>query len=94
MVTQDYALTPDDIEELRLDLSATYMKYVKEQFRNARIIVPLMINDAIPAGNWVPGTGDGAGDIYAIDNYLFPYRLLCKHAYVVETHMIYLTNVD
>lgn len=47
-----------------LFLEAQYMQYVEDQARAAGIVVPLMNNDAYPAGNNAPGTGRGAVDIY------------------------------
>lgn len=72
------ALNSDDIDTLSTDLFPDYMQQVKRQFEDADISVPLMINDAVPAGNWAPGTGKGAADIYTIDNYPFPYGFTCK----------------
>ena len=45
-----------------------YMEYVEQQLRNAGIVVPLMNNDAYPAGNFAPGTQGGV-DIYGYDGY-------------------------
>lgn len=50
-------------------LEKEYMQYVEDQYRNAGIIVPFIVNDATPAGNFAPGTGAGAVDIYSFDFY-------------------------
>jgi len=70
-------LDSDDIDTLSTDLFSDYMEYIKQQFTDAGIAVPLMINDAVPAGNWAPNTGKGAADIYTIDDYPFPYGFTC-----------------
>ncbi|KAK2061556.1 family 35 glycosyl hydrolase [Colletotrichum caudatum] len=46
-----------------------YFQYVIDQARKAGIVVPLINNDASPAGNNAPGTGVGAVDIYGHDSY-------------------------
>lgn len=48
---------------------AAYMQYVEDQARNAGIVVPLISNDASPEGHDVPGSGEGAVDIYGHDSY-------------------------
>lgn len=45
------------------------MQYVEDQARNAGIVVPLISNDAAPDGNYAPGSGVGAVDIYGHDSY-------------------------
>lgn len=50
-------------------LEKDYMSYVQKEYRKAGIVVPFIINDAFPLGNFAPGTGVGAGDIYSFDNY-------------------------
>ncbi|KAL4787125.1 beta-galactosidase [Aspergillus varians] len=50
-------------------LSKEYMAYVEEKYREAGIVVPYIINDAFSVGNFAPGTGLGAGDIYSFDHY-------------------------
>ena len=72
-------LDSDDIDTLSTDLFSDYMEYIKQQFTDAGIAVPLMINDAVPAGNWAPNTGKGAADIYTIDDYPFLYGFTCTH---------------
>ncbi|KAJ5611498.1 beta-galactosidase, partial [Penicillium herquei] len=50
-------------------LEKEYMQYVEDQYRKAGIVVPFIVNDAIPLGDWAPGTGVGAVDIYSFDFY-------------------------
>ncbi|KAJ0419172.1 putative beta-galactosidase [Aspergillus carlsbadensis] len=50
-------------------LEAEYMAYVQEKYREAGITVPFMVNDAFPLGNFAPGSGLGAADIYSFDHY-------------------------
>ncbi|KAI0481923.1 glycoside hydrolase superfamily [Xylariaceae sp. FL0804] len=58
-----------------LQLNRDYMQYVKEQFRGAGVVVPQMVNDHLYQGNWAPGSGLGATDVYGIDAY--PLRYDC-----------------
>ncbi|XHG07123.1 hypothetical protein AWENTII_010281 [Aspergillus wentii] len=46
-----------------------YMQYVMDQARKAGIVVPMISNDASPKGTNVPGSGEGAVDIYGHDSY-------------------------
>lgn len=46
-----------------------YLKFVEDQFRDAGVIVPFMVNDASPQGIAAPGTGIAAADIYGHDGY-------------------------
>ncbi|RAL03867.1 glycoside hydrolase family 35 protein [Aspergillus ibericus CBS 121593] len=50
-------------------LEKEYMAYVERQYRQAGVVVPLIVNDAEPLGDWAPGTGVGAVDIYSFDFY-------------------------
>ncbi|KAL2816018.1 beta-galactosidase [Aspergillus cavernicola] len=50
-------------------LQKEYMVYVQEEYRKAGIFVPFIINDAFQVGNFAPGSGVGAGDIYSFDSY-------------------------
>ncbi|GKZ29849.1 hypothetical protein AbraIFM66950_006710 [Aspergillus brasiliensis] len=50
-------------------LQKEYMAYVEEQYRKAGIVMPFIVNDADPVGNFAPGTGVGAVDIYSFDDY-------------------------
>lgn len=46
-----------------------YMQYIEDQLHNAGIVVPLISNDAGPAGHNAPGTGIGEVDVYGHDGY-------------------------
>ena len=46
-----------------------YMAAVEKRFRDAGIVVPSILNDAYPHGYFVPGSGEGAVDIYGHDGY-------------------------
>lgn len=50
-------------------LQKEYMAYVEDQYRKAGVVVPFIVNDAQPMGNFAPGTGVGAVDIYSFDYY-------------------------
>lgn len=50
-------------------LEKEYMAYVENEYRKAGIVVPFIFNDAFPLGNFAPGTGAGAVDIYSFDFY-------------------------
>ncbi|PYH98013.1 hypothetical protein BO71DRAFT_416628 [Aspergillus ellipticus CBS 707.79] len=50
-------------------LEKNYMAYVENQYRKAGVTVPFIVNDAVPLGNFAPGTGVGAVDIYSFDDY-------------------------
>ncbi|KAJ0294625.1 hypothetical protein CBS470a_000533 [Colletotrichum nupharicola] len=50
-------------------LDPKYMEFMKKQFRENGIELPLISNDAFPLGNWAPGSGEGELDIYAHDTY-------------------------
>ncbi|KAB8221838.1 beta-galactosidase, domain 2-domain-containing protein [Aspergillus novoparasiticus] len=56
---------------LNFCLEKDYMAAIEQQFRDAGIVVPFVNNDAIALGDWAPGTGKGAVDIYGFDNYPF-----------------------
>lgn len=45
-----------------------YMQYVEDQARKAGIVVPMILNDVGPNGNFLPGSGEGAVDIYVSFN--------------------------
>ena len=53
-----------------------YMKYVEKQFRDAGVVVPYVDNDD-NTGNFAPGSGLAAVDIYGIDSY--PLGFDCAH---------------
>ncbi|RAH73282.1 glycoside hydrolase family 35 protein [Aspergillus aculeatinus CBS 121060] len=50
-------------------LEKEYMAYVETQYRQAGLLVPFIFNDAYPVGNFAPGTGVGAVDLYSFDSY-------------------------
>jgi beta-galactosidase len=50
-------------------LDKEYMVYVQRQLHEAGVVVPIMVNDAFPVGNFAPGTGLGEANIYTFDNY-------------------------
>ncbi|KAJ0304579.1 hypothetical protein COL516b_005940 [Colletotrichum fioriniae] len=62
--------TANPVESTRL-LDPNYMEFMEDQFRRNGIEVPLIGNDAVPLGNWAPGSGKGELDIYAHDAYPF-----------------------
>ena len=65
--TQINNLTITGIESSCLEKE--YMAYVENEYRKAGIVVPFIVNDAFPVGNFAPGTGAGAADIYSFDFY-------------------------
>ncbi|KAE8153091.1 beta-galactosidase [Aspergillus avenaceus] len=50
-------------------LQKEYMAYIEARYREAGITVPFLVNDASSVGNFAPGTGVGAVDIYSFDHY-------------------------
>ncbi len=50
-------------------LDHTYMQQIENKVHADGITVPLDHNDASLRGNWAPGTGTGAVDLYAFDSY-------------------------
>ncbi|KAI1407154.1 glycoside hydrolase family 35 protein [Hypoxylon sp. FL1857] len=66
-----------------IDISACldrdYMAWVETELRNAGIVVPFLSNDAIPLGNFAPGSGTGAVDIYGLDDYPFQWGNGCSN---------------
>ncbi|KAF7521836.1 hypothetical protein G7054_g12330 [Neopestalotiopsis clavispora] len=60
-----------------LQLNRNYMEHVKQQFKDAGVVVPQMVNDHLNQGNWAPGSGLGETDLYGIDAY--PMRYDCAH---------------
>ncbi|KAJ0329240.1 hypothetical protein COL5a_004476 [Colletotrichum fioriniae] len=68
--------TANPVESTRL-LDPNYMEFMEDQFRRNGIEVPLIGNDAVPLGNWAPGSGKGELDIYAHDAY--PFYKGCDH---------------
>ncbi|UQC78888.1 glycosyl hydrolase family 35 [Colletotrichum lupini] len=68
--------TANPVESTKL-LDPNYMVFMEDQFRRNGIEVPLIGNDAVPLGNWAPGSGKGELDIYAHDAY--PFYKGCDH---------------
>lgn len=66
-------------------LDPKYMEFMKKQFRENGIELPLISNDAFPLGNWAPGSGEGELDIYAHDTY--PLYGGCESANVRDTRL-------
>ncbi|OTB06588.1 glycoside hydrolase family 35 protein [Hypoxylon sp. CI-4A] len=60
-------------------LEGDYMAWVETQLRDAGIVVPFMNNDARSLGNWAPGSGAGAVDIYGFDDYPFGWGDGCSN---------------
>ncbi|KAI1476633.1 glycoside hydrolase family 35 protein [Daldinia eschscholtzii] len=58
-------------------LDKPYMAWVEAELRDAGIVVPFLSNDAVPLGNFAPGSGVGAVDIYGLDNYPFQWGAGC-----------------
>lgn len=56
-----------------------YMKTVEDQFRDAGVVVPYIVNDDND-GNFAPGSGLAAVEIYGIDSY--PLGFDCANPYV------------
>ncbi|KAL4879548.1 glycoside hydrolase superfamily [Aspergillus karnatakaensis] len=50
-------------------LDKDYMAYIQREYRKAGVRVPTISNDAILVGNWAPGSGVGAVDIFGFDSY-------------------------
>ncbi|OOG00557.1 glycoside hydrolase family 35 protein [Aspergillus carbonarius ITEM 5010] len=61
-------------------LETEYMAYVEDQYRQAGIVVPLIVNDAEPLGDFAPGTGVGAVDIYSFDFYPLQWSTAPRNA--------------
>ncbi|KAJ6015375.1 beta-galactosidase [Penicillium herquei] len=61
-------------------LEKEYMAYVERQYRQAGVVVPFIFNDAYPVGNFAPGSGTGAVDIYSFDSYPLGWSTAPKNA--------------
>lgn len=66
------------IGDMSTCLNHYYMAGVETMWREAGIVLPYLINDALPIGNFVPGSGVGAGDIYGFDGYPLGWGEPCK----------------
>ncbi|EXK29500.1 hypothetical protein FOMG_13976 [Fusarium oxysporum f. sp. melonis 26406] len=60
-------------------LQPDYMEFIESQLRNAGVTVPFISNDGVPVGNWAPGSGAGAVDIYGMDHYPFSWGVGCDN---------------
>ncbi|KUI73723.1 putative beta-galactosidase E [Cytospora mali] len=81
----EYSTWPDVAEtEFPLDFNIDYMAFVEEQLREAGSTVPFIDNDNKVLGNFAPGTGLGAVDLYGIDSY--PVRYDCSQPDVWPTY--------
>ncbi|KAI0018860.1 glycoside hydrolase superfamily [Xylariomycetidae sp. FL0641] len=58
-----------------LQLNRNYMEHTRQQFKKAGVVVPQMVNDHLYQGNWAPGSGEGATELYGVDAY--PLRYDC-----------------
>lgn len=61
-------------------IEPSYMQDVENFYRDAGIVVPFINNDGLNYGNFAPGTGLGAVDIYGHDSY--PLGYTCANPYV------------
>lgn len=50
-------------------LEKEYMAYIERLYRKLGVLIPFIFNDAVPLGNFAPGTGVGEVDIYGFDDY-------------------------
>ncbi|KAI1360357.1 glycoside hydrolase superfamily [Xylaria arbuscula] len=66
-----------NITNLSSCLNDYYMAEVEAMWREAGIDVPFIANDALPLGNYAPGSGIGAADIYGYDNYPLGWGVAC-----------------
>ncbi|KAM0213259.1 hypothetical protein ACHAQI_004302 [Fusarium lateritium] len=66
------------IESMSKCLDPEYMATVNTMWREAGITVPFISNDALPIGNFVPGSGPGAVDIYGYDGYPLGWGTSCS----------------
>ncbi|KAJ5612571.1 beta-galactosidase [Penicillium lagena] len=76
--TQMNNLTITSIESSCLEKE--YMAYVEHQYRKVGVAVPFIFNDALPLGNFAPGTGVGAVDIYGFDHYPLSWATAPRNA--------------
>uniref|UniRef100_A0A0D2YKI9 Beta-galactosidase n=1 Tax=Fusarium oxysporum (strain Fo5176) TaxID=660025 RepID=A0A0D2YKI9_FUSOF len=64
-------------------LQPDYMEFIESQLRNAGVTVPFISNDGVPVGNWAPGSGAGAVDIYGMDHYPFSWGVGFVNFYMI-----------
>lgn len=68
---------PGGIGNLSGCLNPWYMEEVTNMWRETGIIVPYIINDALPVGNFLPGSGLGEADIWGYDGYPLGWGVPC-----------------
>ncbi|PVH72553.1 glycoside hydrolase family 35 protein [Cadophora sp. DSE1049] len=76
------------IEDISACLEKDYMASVEQQWRGSGIRVPFINNDAFPIGNFAPGTGPGAMDIYGFDSYPLGWGTGCKLSRAIRTSSV------
>jgi hypothetical protein len=97
-IENEYSLCLDDTGYTQWDnftitsfdnscLDKEYMAYIELLYRKVGVVIPFIFNDMSPMGNFAPGSGVGAVDIYGFDYYpltwttprefLYPKRLAC-----------------
>ncbi|KAI0434018.1 glycoside hydrolase superfamily [Xylaria sp. FL1042] len=69
--------TVENIGGLSKCLNKYYMADVEAMWREAGIVVPFILNDALPIGNFAPGSGLASVDIYGYDNYPLGWGTSC-----------------
>ncbi|KAH7409514.1 glycoside hydrolase superfamily [Cadophora sp. MPI-SDFR-AT-0126] len=69
------------ITDISACLDKTFMASVEKQWRDSGITVPFVNNDAFSIGNFAPGTGPGAVDIYGFDSYPMGWGSGCQDPY-------------
>ncbi|KAJ5368740.1 uncharacterized protein N7496_008500 [Penicillium cataractarum] len=60
-------------------LNKEYMQFIEDQYHNAGVNIPFSNNDVASIGDFAPGTGAGAVDVYGVDFYPFGYGPLCTN---------------
>ncbi|KAG7432303.1 putative beta-galactosidase A [Fusarium oxysporum f. sp. raphani] len=63
----------------KAQITNDYMEFIESQLRNAGVTVPFISNDGVPVGNWAPGSGAGAVNIYGMDHYPFSWGVGCDN---------------
>ena len=69
---------PGDIGNLSDCLNPWYMEEVTNLWRETGIVVPYIINDALPVGNFLPGSGPGEAEIWGYDGYPLGWGVPCE----------------
>lgn len=57
------------LQDISACLDKEFMQFVEDEYHEAGIMVPLLSNDAVPLGNFKPGSGVGEVDLYGFDFY-------------------------